>query len=253
MTEFPEVLKRSITIRARRETVFAYFTGSERFARWWGKGSEIDPRPGGAIAIHYPDGTRARGRIVEIEPPRRIVFHYGLGGGDPSQESLVTITLDEVSEGTVLALQHAFTSAKIRDHFAQGWRYQLALFSKVIAEEAQAEIASRVDAFLDAWGDPDPAARRRQLESCAAPNISFRDAYSATDGLEDLLANLDAVQIHMPGVSLARDGDVLLAHGTALARWTAKKGGGDSVGRGTNVYDFDIDGRIARVVGFWGG
>ena len=148
MTEFSEVLERRVTICARRETVFAYFTGSERFARWWGKGSEIDPRPGGAIAIHHPDGTRARGRIVEFEPPRRIVFHYGLGGGDPAQESLVTITLDEASEGTVLALKHAFTSAKIRDHFVQGWRYQLALFSRAVAEEAQAEAPSRVDAFL---------------------------------------------------------------------------------------------------------
>jgi uncharacterized protein YndB with AHSA1/START domain len=253
MTELSEFLDRRITIRARRETVFAYFTDSDRFARWWGKGSEIDPRPGGSIAIHYPDGSRARGRIVEIEPPRRIVFHYGLGGGDPTGESLVTITLEENPVGTVLALRHAFTSAKIRDHFVQGWRYQLALFSRAVSEEVHTGAADRVDAFLSAWGDPDAPTRRRLLESCAAPEIVLRDAYSATDGLEDLLAQLEAVQTFMPGVSLTRDGEVLLSHGTAFARWTAKKSSGETFGRGTNVYDLAPDGKIARVVGFWGG
>ncbi len=253
MTEFSELLERRITICARPETVFAYFTDSERFARWWGKGSTIEPRPGGAIAIHYPDGSRARGTVVEIEPPRRIVFGYGLGGGDPEQESRVTITLDETRDGTELLLRHAFASAKIRDQFVQGWRYQLALFSKVVAEEAATAVAQRIDEFLSAWGDPDGAARRRLLESCAAPEISFRDAYSATDGLEDLLAQLEAVQTYMPGVRLEREGEALLSHGTALVRWTARKTGGDVLGRGTNVYDLAPDGRIRRVVGFWGG
>jgi hypothetical protein len=39
-------------------------------------------------------------------------------------------------------------------------------------------------------------------------------------------------------------------HGTALVGWTAEKDGAP-MGRGTNVVDFDGDGRIARVVGFW--
>jgi hypothetical protein len=79
----------------------------------------------------------------------------------------------------------------------------------------------------------------------------FRDAYSATDGVEDMLANLEAIRHFFPGVTLARDGDVRLAHGTAVARWTARRDGGDPVGRGLNVYDVSPDGRFARVVGFW--
>lgn len=251
MTEFPESLERTIMIRARRETVFAYFTDSERFARWWGAGSRIDPRPGGAVEIRYPNGVTARGEIVEIDGPRRVVFSYGYGGGKPSEFSLVTITLEENRDGTALHLKHAFSSAKIRDQHVQGWRYQLALFSKAVSEEARPGAQERVDAFLRAWGDPDPATRRRLLESCAAPGLVFRDTYSATDGLEDLLANLEAIQLHMPGVRLSRDGDVRLSHGTALARWIATKEDGETLGRGANVYDLSPDGRIARVVGFW--
>src|SRR4029078_4204385 len=133
-TQLTESLDRRITICARRETVFSYFTDSERFAKWWGEGSRIDPRPGGAVLIHYPNGVTAKGEVVAIEPPSRIAFTY-IYGGDAA--SLVTITLDETEKGTRLDLHHAFTSAKVRDHFVQGWRHQLALFSKTAAEESQ--------------------------------------------------------------------------------------------------------------------
>ena len=249
MTEFQEKLERRITIRAPRDTVFAYFTDSERFAHWWGEGSSIEPVPGGAVEIRYPNGGKARGTVVEIDPPARIAFSYGYGAGDPADFSLVTISLEETPEGTALHLVHAFTSAKIRDQHVQGWRYQLALFSKAVSDGRAREAESAVDAFLAAWGNPDPAARRQRLESCAAHGIVFRDAYSATDGLEDLLANLEAVQVHMPGVKLARDGPVLFSHGTAITRWTASRDG-TPLGRGTNIYDLSPDGKITRVVGF---
>lgn len=252
MADFAEYLDREITICARRETVFRYFTDSNRFAKWWGEGSQIDPRPGGAVFIRYPNAVTVSGEVVEIDPPRRIVFTYAYAGKIPSDGSLVTITLDEAKSGTVLKLRHAFSSAKIRDAHVQGWRYQLALFSKTVAEEEHAGANENVDAFLRAWGDPDPGARRVLLESCVTPDVAFRDAFSATNGLDDLLANLEAVQIHMPGMTLVRDGDVRQTHGTAIAGWTAQGPDGSPQGRGTNVYELAPDGRIARVAGFWG-
>lgn len=251
MAELKDFLDREISICARRETVFRYFTDSKRFARWWGEGSRIEARPGGEVFIHYPNGVTSRGQVVEIQPPGRIVFTYGYGGAGASDDSLVTITLKETEQGTLLKLRHAFSSAKIRDHFVQGWRYQLALFSKAVAEEEQGNVADRVDAFLRAWGEPDQRTRRELMESCATAGIVFRDSYSATAGLADMLANLEAIQGFMPGVTLARDGEVRLSHGTALARWVAKKENGEPLGHGTNVFDLSPDGRIARVVGFW--
>jgi hypothetical protein len=134
----------------------------------------------------------------------------------------------------------------------QGWRYQLALFSKAAAEEGRPRAVEHVDAFLRAWGDPDAGRRRALLESCATPEVVFRDAYSATSGREDLLANLEAVQLHMPGIVLARDGEVNVSHGSAIVRWTAEREG-RVVARRVNFYDLSPDGRIARVVGFWEG
>jgi uncharacterized protein YndB with AHSA1/START domain len=253
MAELSEFLDREITICARRETVFRYFTDSERFAKWWGEGSRIDPRPGGAVRIRYPNAVEVTGEVVEIDPPRRIVFTYSYAGKTPAEGTLVTITLDEAPAGTVLKLRHAFSSAKIRDMHVQGWRYQLALFSKTVADEEQSRAPERIDAFLRAWGEPDAAERRALVESCATPEISFRDAFSATDGMEEMLANLEAVQMHMPGMTLARAGEVRQAHGTAIAGWTALGPDGAPRGAGTNVFDLAPDGRIRRVVGFWGG
>jgi len=248
MTDFNETLDRQVTICAPRETVFRHFTDSERFARWWGDGSTIEGKAGGAMRIRYPNGQTASGEVLEIEPPGRIVFTFVMAGESASK---VTITLDEVREGTLLRLHHAFSSAKIRDHFVQGWRYQLALFSKTVSAEVHAKAAERVDAYLSAWGNPDAAARKSLLSSWAAPHIEFRDAYSATFGLDDLLAHLDAIQVYMPGVTLSRDGDVRLSHGTAIAAWKATRPDGSPAGKGVNVYDFAPDGRIARVIGFW--
>jgi uncharacterized protein YndB with AHSA1/START domain len=251
MPEFKETLERRITICARPETVFRYFTDSDRFARWWGEGSRIDGRPGGEVLIRLPGGPSVKGEILEIEPPRRIVFTYQFAGGIPADGSLVTITLDGSEQGTVLNLRHAFSSAKIRDQHVQGWRFQLALFSKAVVEEGLAGVVERVDAWLRAWGDPDAGQRRALLESCATPGVVFRDAYSATEGRADLLAHLDAVQIFMPGVRLVRDGDVRLSHGTAIARWIANREDAAPLGRGINVYDLSPDGLLAKVVGFW--
>ena len=251
MSKLPETLERRIVICARRETVFRYLSDSERFARWWGQGSQIEPREGGAVLIRFANGIVVRGEVTEIDPPRRIAFTYAMSGGDEPGDSLVTITLGEAPEGTLLHLRHDFASAKLRDHHVQGWRHQLALFSKVVCDEEHARAAERIDAFLRGFGDPDPAVRRSLMESCATPGIVFRDAFSATAGMDDMLANLDAVQIHMPGITLSRTGEVRRSHETAVADWTAGKSDGSVAGRGTNVFDFAPDGRIARVVGFW--
>src|SRR5204863_2686538 len=68
---------RTIEIAAPRELVFRYFTDSERFARWWGRGSSVDPRPGGAVRICYPCGQVAPGQFEELAAPERVGFSFG--------------------------------------------------------------------------------------------------------------------------------------------------------------------------------
>ena len=80
----------------------------------------------------------------------------------------------------------------------------------------------------------------------------MRDRFSLLDGLDDVMAHIAASQRFMPGVTLTRVGDVRHCQGTVLADWTAAGADGQPRGRGTNVFTFAPDGRIASVTGFWG-
>lgn len=77
MKDLPFAVERAITICARRDTVFRYFTDAARWAAWWGPGSRIDARPGGEMRIVHPGGSTASGTVVEVAAPERIVMTYG--------------------------------------------------------------------------------------------------------------------------------------------------------------------------------
>jgi uncharacterized protein YndB with AHSA1/START domain len=246
-------LTRRVIIRARRETVFRYFTDSDRWAAWWGPGSTIDPRPGGKVYIRHPNAVEAGGEVLSIDPPRTIVFTLGYASGQPMPlgGSRVTIELEDDPSGTRLDLRHEFAEAAARDHHIQGWRYQLAVFSNVVADGLCANAATRVDEWFNAWSEPDAEQRTRLLAHAVAPEVSFRDRFSLVEGLADLEPHLAAVHQFMPGMRLTRRGEIRQCQGTVLADWVASGADGAERGRGTNVFTFDADGRIAGVVGLW--
>jgi uncharacterized protein YndB with AHSA1/START domain len=251
MSSLDHVVERTVNVVARRETVFRYFTDSERFAAWWGQGSSIEPRPGGRVHIRYPNGVVAGGEVLEISPPERIAFTFGYESGTPIAvgASRVTISLEESAAGTRLLLRHELPTAASRDAHVQGWRYQLAVFANVVCAEESAGAEERIDRFFGAWAEADAGTRRATLEAIATSDLAFHDAFSCTTGIEDLVAHIGAAREHMPGVRLERQGTARQCQGTVVADWAAVSGAGASLGKGTNVFDLSSDGRIRRVVG----
>lgn len=254
MTGFDHVLERTVTIAARRETVFRYFTDSGRFAAWWGEGSTIEPRPGGAVRIRFPNGIVAGGEVLEIDPVERIVFTYGFESGKPISigASRVTVRLEETPRGTLVRLRHELPTAAARDEHVQGWRYQLAVFANVVAKEEHAGVGDRIDRFFAVWTETEAAKRRAALAEIATEDLAFRDPYSCTVGIDDLVAHVGAAQVHMPGVRLERRGEVRQCQGTAVVDWVAKTADGSERGKGSNVFDLAPDGRITHATGLWG-
>lgn len=246
-------LERKILICAKRSTVFRYFTDSKRFADWWGEGSSIEGRAGGAMKIRFPNGILASGKILEIEPPQRIVFSYGFDSGQPipPEGSRVTITLEELSEGTQVTLYHELSDAKVRDEFIQGWRYQLSLFANVASRDQHSDLQSKVDAYFELWNMTDEQARRQKMDGLLESDMSFQDKYSCTKGLEDLNGHLSAIHHFMPGLTIAREGEARECQGVVLANWTVHKTDGTKVNQGTNIFLLSPEGRIRRVTGFW--
>jgi uncharacterized protein YndB with AHSA1/START domain len=254
MTSLPHSLDRSLVIRAPRELVFRYFTDSERFARWWGQGSTIDGKVGGAVRIVYPNQVVAGGAVTRLEHSSLIAFTYGYE--DPSKAipiggSLVTVELQDHDDGTLLHLRHDLPTAAEREHHAPGWRFQLALFANVVANEQHTDVAAVIDAWFRAWAEPDAAKRAQLLGDCTTADVTMQDNYSCLHGRDDLLDHIRMSQMFMPGIVTRRVGDARHCQGTAMVEWTAEDVAGKPRGKGTNVVQLSADGKIAGVIGFW--
>jgi uncharacterized protein YndB with AHSA1/START domain len=253
MSNLPYRLDRSVVIHAPRENVFRFLTDTPRWATWWGAGSTIDARPGGAVLIRYPGGTEVSGEVIELKPPERMVFTYGFVKGTPIApgSSRVTIRLEPHGLGTHLHLTHEFADEPVRDEHVQGWRYQLALFSNIVADELHSDAATLIDTWFDVWAEPDAKTRETALRRVAEGELRFQDRFGNTDGLDDLLPHIAAAQFHMPGLRMRRSGDVRHCQGTALVDWIASSTDGQERARGTNVFVLGATGRIRSVTGFW--
>jgi hypothetical protein len=203
--------------------------------------------------IRHPNGAEVSGEVLEVTPPRRLVFTYGMERGEPSPpgSSRVTITLDPHADGTLLHLVHEFADAAVRDNYVQGWRYQLSLFANVVAASLDAHAGALVDRWFAAWSEPDAGARERALSEIVSNDIRFADRYSHIAGLEDLRPHLAAVHRFMPGLRLERQGDIRHCQWRVLADWRAVRTDGTPQASGTNLFELDAAGRIAAVTGFW--
>jgi uncharacterized protein YndB with AHSA1/START domain len=253
MTTLTHQLDRTIVIGAPPPVVFRYFTDPERWAAWWGVGSTIDARPGGRVFVKYPNGVEASGEVLEIAPPARIVFTFGYASGTPNAPgaSRVTIALTAAGKRTCLQLTHAFADADVRDHYVQGWRYQLSVFANVVADAAHANVAAAVDAWFEAWAETDAGRRTAALAQVAAGGVHMRDRFTCVEGTDELSEQIGASQRFMPGFRLQRDGAPRHCQGLVLADWTASGPDGQVRAHGTNVFALDPDGLIESVTGFW--
>lgn len=118
-------------IKAPPAKVFAAWTEPDMMAGWFGPSStkvaraEADPRAGGRfhVVMHATDGEvhDVSGTYREVVPGRKLVFSWAWKS-TPERESLVTVSLRPVEEGTELTLTHEqFFDEAARDGHRGGW------------------------------------------------------------------------------------------------------------------------------------
>lgn len=111
-------------IRARPETIFAYFTDPERYTLWMGVEAELDARPGGVYRVKVPQGFTALGEFRELDPPHRVVFSWGWDGHDtvPPGSTEVEVTLTPDGDDTIVRLVHrGLPSTEEAEQHRRGW------------------------------------------------------------------------------------------------------------------------------------
>ena len=129
---------------ASRPRVFEAWTRPEWLKQWAAPGpletpvAEVDLRVGGAYRMHMraPDGTehRVRGKYLEVDPPRRLVYTWSWETDD--FESVVTVEFHERGAATEIVLRHeGFPSADRRDRHEEGRTGCLEKFPAVLAAQ----------------------------------------------------------------------------------------------------------------------
>ena len=128
------VLKRRI--KAAPEKVYEAWTRPEQMTRWWGVTenpkppvAETDLRVGGRFRVQFWDPKNEHhsvsGTYREVVPNRKLSFSWAWQS-TPERESLVTIDLNPVNDGTMLTLTHEqFFSETARDDHRRGWSVAL--------------------------------------------------------------------------------------------------------------------------------
>lgn len=253
-----------VTINARIETVWSFLSERDRFLSWMTfipgapipPGSTFEPRVGGALRIVFPNGGEAKGSVLEIDPPRRLVFTWGyepdiaktgLGPG----ACRVELQLVEIGAGTRVTLTHSGPmSPELAKGHEQGWRHYLALLaSQGAAAQHTPGLGAMLADYFAAWNEPDDAARRTLLAKLCEPGVRVRTQFACTDSIDELCAHIGNGLRHMPGMQLALNGEPRHLHGFVRIPWAVKGPQGIAFA-GENFVSLTPHGRIASVVGF---
>ncbi len=129
--------------------IYRYFTQAEHLARWFGpKGVacgevRVDARVGGAYRVQMlnSDGSEIVlvGRFEQLDEDRLIQMTWRWVRDEeapPGEETLVTIRLAPVGQGTLLRLTHErFADAAERDRHDGGWASTLDCLDEYLSEK----------------------------------------------------------------------------------------------------------------------
>ena len=119
----PDPLIASIRIAAPPDVVFPYLIDPTLLARWFGDATGSTPEPGGAFELAFDDTKSVQGQFVTIDPPKRVVFTWGVPDSNvlPPGSTTVEIVLTPDGTGTVLDLtHHDLPRSELPSHQA-GW------------------------------------------------------------------------------------------------------------------------------------
>lgn len=117
-----KVLTASVRIAAPPADIFPYFVDPALLIQWIGEWADVHSEPGGTFALDI-GRTPVRGHYVELDPPRRVVFTWGVAGKDslPPGSTTVVVTLTADGPDTVVELVHHDLPAEEFDSHLEGW------------------------------------------------------------------------------------------------------------------------------------
>jgi hypothetical protein len=115
-----------------------------------------------------------------------------------------------------------------------------------------ADLTTTVDTHLAAYCEPDAERRAALVAQVWSPQGQLVDPPMEGEGLEAIASLGDVVVTHYPGHTFRRTTTVDEHHGYARYGWALVAPDGTVAVTGTDVVTVDPDGRLVKIVGFFG-
>ena len=109
-----------------------------------------------------------------------------------------------------------------------------------------------VEAYGAAWNETDEAKRRGLLEKAWADDGVYTDPQSHVEGRDALLTLIAAFQSHAAGARIVPTSAADEHHGKLRFTWKMIGADGNTIIDGIDFGELAPDGRIKRIVGFFG-
>lgn len=100
-------IERDIFIQAPVQRVWTVLTSAEHLAQWFSETAELDPRPGGRLAVGWAAHGTGYGVVERVEEPHVFAWRWAYEPGEqpaPGRSTLVEFTLAAEDDGTRLTI-----------------------------------------------------------------------------------------------------------------------------------------------------
>ncbi len=109
-----------------------------------------------------------------------------------------------------------------------------------------------IDAYCAAWSEANVAKRTRLLADVWAEGATYTDPRAHVTGTDELAAHIGRVLASRPGARVIRTSAVDTHHGLARFAWRVVEADGTMLPEGIDFAEMSAEGRLARIVGFFG-
>jgi len=113
-------------------------------------------------------------------------------------------------------------------------------------------VSETVQAYFDAWNEPDQAKRRQLLDKAWADDGLYVDPVSEGRGRDALNQIIAGFHSQSPGARVEVTSGIDQHHNQIRFAWSFITPDGKTQIEGIDAGELAPDGRIARIVGFWG-
>lgn len=113
------------------------------------------------------------------------------------------------------------------------------------------EYPSSFDSMLAAWNELDLEKVRHHLDQALSPDVSFIDPSIVTQGIAEFEQNVRHFRTKYPDVRCIRTSGVDSHHNLYRYNWEIRRGDALLI-TGFDVVEVDAQGRVAKVMGFFG-